>query len=307
MPVMTLSKKAGARLLLIVVLLGLTACATRVAYRFMDWAVVWRVERYVSLDSEQKATFKEAIKEFQEWHRTTQLVLYAEHMHELKQRLAKGSLTADEVHAETDKVQVLLDTSLQRSLPDGAALLASFSDDQVAELLTSLAEKHLEYIEERVNISPQQQIEERIDQLEDFFNPWLGRFTREQQGWVQDWAASLEPYEHLSAQQRKLGEAQLAELLKSRDNLDELEAGLRQLMFHRKDHWHPDLIKATDRNQAHTYALVAKLMNNLNSRQSRRLERKFNSYINDFLKLAGLDELPSKNKTQRPLDTPVTE
>ena len=123
----------------------LSACGTKMAYGYLDWAIQWKIRGLVPLTSEQKQQTKLASVAFHQWHQSTQLLQYADYLESLKALLKKGPITEKFIHAETDKVQLLLDQSLQFALPSIMQLSQSFTDEQVDELLESFKEDREEY------------------------------------------------------------------------------------------------------------------------------------------------------------------
>lgn len=275
-------------------LLTVGCSSNRMAYNFLDWYAMWRVDRLVSLDRDQRAETRAAVKDFHQWHQDTQLILYAGYLQQLQQRLARGPISAEEIHAETDKVQLLLDHSLQRLLPIAAQTLSRLSDAQVQELLGNLTELREEYIEENLDITDDERLKKRYDDFEDRLDSWIGSFNNQQKQWVKEWSRNLKDQEALTAQQYHTWQQQLAELLTQRADADALLQGLQELMFHRKDGWDPEFRSALDHNQQSTLGLGAKILNNLTPRQTRRLNQRFDRYIRDFLRLAGEDSVPDE-------------
>ena len=50
--------------LLVVLLFGLTACSTKFSYHFLDWAIGWELDDYVSLDKNQQKVVDGLIDKF---------------------------------------------------------------------------------------------------------------------------------------------------------------------------------------------------------------------------------------------------
>lgn len=266
--------------------LVIAGCATKVAYNFLDWAISWKVQRLVSLDGEQKDQAKAAIRKFHSWHRKTQLPQYAAYLEGLQERLNKGKLNADDIHAETDKVQLLLDQSLEYVLPDVVMVLSQLDQAHTTELLNSIEEEREEYIDEHVDISRNEQMQKRYDKFKDHFKDWLGKPSSKQKKQIKDWVKSLEPYEALSAKQQKTWQQEIAKLLAQRQDTEVLGKGLRKLMFYRTDNWDEELENVMDRNQARTYALIADLLNTMSDDQRRHLNKKIDDFIEIFNELS---------------------
>jgi hypothetical protein len=288
MPLHTKTSKLLSRTgLMLLVLLTLSACTTKMAYNFLDWAIEWKVQRMVKLQGEQKILTQKAIKDFHHWHRTTQLPQYADYLHHLQKRLNDGPITAQEIHAETDKVQLLADQSVEKVLPDAAEVLAMLSDAQVNELLKSVAEERDEYKEEYVDPSTSKRHKLYYKKFLKHAQDWLGTLSKAQKEQVKTWSEQLEPFETLNLEQQKIWEKDLATLLAQRQDKAALLKGLQNLMFHRTDNWQPELEAILDRNQAMSYQLIADLLNGMSEAQRKHMNKKIEDYVKLFGELAG--------------------
>ncbi len=277
--------------LILLGILLLSACSsTKVAYGFLDWAAMWKVDRLVELDPRQHKRTEKEIRALHEWHRKTQLPRYADYLEDLQQRLRKamatGSVTGEQLHAETDKVQLMLDDVVEQVLPAATDIVSSLSDNQVSELLESIAEEREEYIDEYVKPDLDDRRQKNMDKLKDNLKRFIGRLDSRQEQWIDEWSRKLHPYAELSAQQQLLWQEHLAKYLVLRDNKPLLEQGLRELMLYRTDNWHPKAEKVMDINQTLTYDLLAKILNNLTDEQQKRLHETLRGYIVDFRELA---------------------
>ncbi len=212
--------------------------------------------------------------------------LYADYLQQVQNRLQQGPITAAEIHGETDKIQLLVDQSVNKILPDAAKVLSSLEDRQVKELLASLAEEREEYQEERVAISRKKQIQHRYKEFLKHFRRWAGEPTKNQLEQVRKWSEEIEPFEALNLAQQKVWEDELARLLAQRADAEALLQGMRGLMVHRTDNWQPELEQVMDRNQDRTYALLADLLNGLNEKQKTHLQKQLADYRKIFTELA---------------------
>lgn len=280
-------KTLGRTGLILILLLTLAACTTKVAYNFLDWAIEWKVQRMVKLHGEQKILTQKAIKDFHHWHRTTQLPLYADYLRLLQIRLNDTPITGEEIHAETDKVQVLVDQSVEKVLPDATEVLSTLSDAQVKELLKSVAEERKEYKEEYVDPSEKKRQRIYYKKFIKHAQDWLGTLSKAQKEQVKTWSEQLEPFETLNLEQQKIWEQDLEKILAHRQDKTALLKGLQNLMFHRTDNWQPELEKILDRNQALSYELIANLLNGMSEGQRKHMDKKIEDYVKLFGELSG--------------------
>jgi hypothetical protein len=273
--------------LVLVSTLLLSSCSsTKMGYELLDWAAMWKINRMVDLHSTQRDQAKAEVRAVHEWHRRTQLPRYADYLEAMRQRLKIGSITAEQLHEESDNVQLMLDDVLNKALPPATQIISTLSDKQVAGMLENIAEEREEYVEEYIEPGVEKRQEKNAKDLRDHLKRFLGSLTKEQDAWIDAWSKELLPYAHLSAKQQALWQEHLAKYLALRENQTLLEQGLRELMVYRSDNWHPELKRVVDANQVQTYKLLAKVLNNLTAKQQQHLNKRLDDYIQDFRALA---------------------
>ncbi|VUD61639.1 hypothetical protein TDB9533_02857 [Thalassocella blandensis] len=267
-------------------LVFLTSCSsTKLAYNVLDVVIQWQIGKYVSLNKEQKAQSKQAIDEFHQWHRATQLPRYSAYINAFLGRLQEQPFTGESVHAETDEVQLLLDTSMEKFLPILTNLVMSFDDEQCQEVLETLAEKREEYKKDYVDISSEKQIENRKTDLVDELGFFFGRFSKQQKQLIDDWARQMLPFEAHTVKQYDLWGKLLQDAFATRNNREELTDKLRVIVLYRTDDWDPELEAILDKNQEITYQLIADLINTQSDKQRKKFVRKLEGFEQDFNQL----------------------
>ncbi|WNO09542.1 DUF6279 family lipoprotein [Teredinibacter sp. KSP-S5-2] len=267
-------------------LLLLTSCKTKIAYSFLDFIIHWQIDNYVTLDAKQKEKAKGIVDDFHQWHRATQLPRYANYVEGLKVRLTKEAVTGQSIHWETDQIQDLLDTSAHRLIPEAAAIMTTFSDQQVAEVIAEMAKEREKYAKKHVNVSLDKVYKERIKELEKNTQRLFGSFTKEQKQWVNEWVTQLKPYEELTLKQQETWAQNLKAAFDDRANQEKMENTLLELLFYRTDYWDQELQDRLDYNQVLTYDLMAKILNNLTPKQKHKMDKELDQYVSDFNELA---------------------
>lgn len=295
-----MSIKALTRLLitLLTITVILSSCSTKFAYNFLDWVIQWEISKYTKLTKEQRKYTNPAIDEFHRWHRHTQLPAYADYLEGLQQRLnARTVVTGEQLHEESDTVQLMIDDSLKYFIPIAATTLSSLSDAQTEEFFANLLKERQEYTEKYISSKPQKIHKNRVNKLKDYVTPWTGRLTAEQKQWIDTWSLDLEPYAELALEQQVAWEEKLRNHMAQRQDIAALEKGLHELTFYRTDGWGEEIQKTMDINQEKTFALLAKIYNNLTDKQKKRVAKKFHNYIADFRDLAAKKTKGVKQKS----------
>ena len=264
----------------------LSSCTTKVAYHFLDFGIAWYLGKYVSLDNQQKEYVKTTLDEFHQWHRQTQLPQYANFLQAFQDSL-QHEISGDMLHAETDKAQVLLDQSISYLFPHGVKVISTFSDEQEKEILKNFEKEREKYYKKRIDVDREEVIKARIKELKDFISPYIGRMSKEQKQWTEDWAQSLVPFEELTYAQQELWAQQLQEVLDKRNDEVYLRKHMEQLFASNTDQWPQETQQVYSENQRITYDFMANLINSLNPEQRQKMNRKLSNLIQDLRELAG--------------------
>ncbi|WP_075188225.1 DUF6279 family lipoprotein [Teredinibacter haidensis] len=267
-------------------LLLLNGCATKLAYNFLDFATLWYIESYVNLDRQQKQYAKDYLDTFHDWHRYSQLPRYALYMEGLQLRIATGKMTGQQVHNETDQIQVFLDETLNYLTPMFTHLAGSLSDEQVAELMKSLQKERDQYQKDFVDVKGDKLHKARVDELKSHLSLGLSGFSQSQNQEMYRWSKSLLPFESLTLRQQEIWAEELLAALNKRDEKEQLNKTIRKLLFVHTDHWDEELERRMDKNQKITYDMLATILNSLTQEQRKKMNRKLTGYSTDFRELA---------------------
>ncbi len=279
--------RTGKRVFLILICLTLlNGCTVRIAYAVLDNILGWQLGQYVSLKGEQKALSKKTFKRFHSWHRQTQLPLYIDYLKTLKQGMIGGNISGQYLHAESDKLQELMDLSIAKLAPGLTEIAQSLNEEQIQEIVKALDEEREEYRKDYIEDSDEKVQKRRIRDITRYIGGFFGSFTEDQKQTLKNWEESLTPHEELMLDQQLTWQADFLHAMSLRTNASLLEEKIHSLMLFRTDNWNPELQKVLDVNQDLTFSMLAKLFNSQTPKQKKKLEKKFDQYINDLSILA---------------------
>lgn len=166
--------------MLLVCLLGLSACSTKLSYHFLDWAIGWEQEDYVTLDKSQQKAFDALIEKFVLWHQSKELSHYVVQLTEVESLIKTNTLTpvlwAEHVEIAKRHWFRLFEFALPELLP----IIMSLSDAQVKQILAKLREDEQELVKEFAGKTPTQLQQEADENLQEQFDDWLGSVSAEQ-------------------------------------------------------------------------------------------------------------------------------
>src|SRR5512134_3359827 len=117
--------------------LGLAGCGLGLVYPRLDSVVGFYVEGLVTLDKAQSAALKRTLASNLEWHRQSELERYAAFLRDMAETVQAGASREAWLGASRQTEQYWREIFAQAA-PGYAALAASFSEAQVAELLENL-------------------------------------------------------------------------------------------------------------------------------------------------------------------------
>lgn len=169
-------------LLLVVVAFAPIACTkafSKLAYNsLLPRIIIQRTDKYFDLNTNQEKQLAERIKIHHDWHRATQLKLYAADLAQLKQRFAR-KLTDNDIDWLIERLTVHRNTLFARLIPDLATLLQTLSSQQITHLQKALTEENSDLQKKlRRPLAERQAVEFAtvIRQIED----WTGNLSDDQ-------------------------------------------------------------------------------------------------------------------------------
>ncbi len=195
----------------------LSACSsTRMAYRYADWGVNWWVEDYVTLTSEQEQRLAQDLDNLRQWHCTTELPRYRQWLDELVRDTRSGDLDRARVGYHQQRLFDFLPGLLEQAAPAATNLLASLSDEQVAELARNMARNHREMEEKFLLDSPEARADARAERTIERIENWLGPLNTRQQKIAREWSESRDQQTEIWLEGRRNWQLALLEVLEDR-------------------------------------------------------------------------------------------
>ncbi|MEM7078111.1 MAG: DUF6279 family lipoprotein [Pseudomonadota bacterium] len=262
----------------------LSGCSVKLAYNNLDRLVRWQVGEYVTLEAEQKAYLRRELDAILEWHRRTQLPLYAAYLQGLSKRIGDG-LTQAQIDAIFSRFQDWGEVVQDRSMPMVVHLMASLSDAQVAQLPEGFAQSNAEIAEPEVDGDLREQQARWADEYMDLLTRFTGRLTRTQREYVQRRALGYQPERKLWVAYRERWQGELMRILEQRKEADfgsRVAAHLRA----REEFYGPEYKVVSDANIALSGEIAEHLLANLTEQQVRRFVERLQDLGEDLQELA---------------------
>lgn len=177
------------RLLLAVLLFGLlSSCSTvRLGYSNGDTLLYWWLDGYVDFRSAQKNKVKLDISNLLNWHRSTQLLQYAQVLAQLQTRLA-GNPGPAEVDASMKQIEQMSQATLLKAVPELTDLALSLDEAQLTFLARKFDKNNEEFRKKHMSEAPDKQAKIRFKKVMKEANDWFGSFSREQEDKIRQYA-----------------------------------------------------------------------------------------------------------------------
>ncbi|MEL4279737.1 MULTISPECIES: DUF6279 family lipoprotein [Shewanella] len=271
--------------LLVVLLFGLTACSTKFSYHFLDWAIGWELDDYVSLDKNQQKVVDGLIDKFVLWHQSEELGHYVAQLTEVEQQIQTNTLTpalwAEHVTLAKRHWFRLFEFALPEMLP----IISSLTDEQVKQILAQSRNDEQELIKEFAGKTPEQLQQEADENLIEQFDDWLGSVTDEQKTLIHQYNQQRLSTLDMWLDYRHEWLRQFEVALGQRSDIPLLTERLTLLMT-RPDELKSEKHRAILRQNTEAFGgLLLTINASLSAKQSKHFYKKLNKLIQDLREL----------------------
>ena len=174
---------------LALLLLTLAGCSLTTTFRYADRIILWQLDHYFDLNSDQRHDLTQRLTPLLIRHRHEALPQYESFLCEIRQRIERGLTGSDVdwVYATYDRLRADL---FERVVGDGGVFLASVDASQVRTFETVL-QKNNAKAERLVQNSPSERLNKRAQATLDWLKDWLGPLTQEQREQIHQWSLTL--------------------------------------------------------------------------------------------------------------------
>ena len=272
--------------ILLILISVLAGCSSiKLGYRFLDNAIRWKINDYVTLNTEQSIAVTKSINQFHRWHQTTQLSIYAGFMEKKAVQLQVASLSPSDVSKIYDEAFDIMTVSLDGLVPVIADMLLTLNAEQIPGVIKNLEKESAKDLKEDFAITPAQRLVKRQNKMIKRVVKWTGRLNKTQLKMIAEWAKTL-PVDKAVRVSRQSGFlTTLSKQLKDRSNPDQFK---RNLLTQIKT---PERFSSQAYKQSYakrkqlTLKLMSDLFNSLTPTQKSTLIASVKKYQADFLYL----------------------
>jgi hypothetical protein len=167
----------------------LAGCSLTLAYRYADWIILWELDHYFDLTSEQRHDLGLRLTPLLARHRHEAIPQYEAFLVQIRQRLERGltSRDIDWVYATYDRLRADL---FERFVADGGVFLASVDPSQVRTFEAAL-QKDNDKAARLVQAPAPERLKKRANATIDWLEDWLGSLSKDQEAQIREWSLAL--------------------------------------------------------------------------------------------------------------------
>lgn len=279
---------AGFRLgsLVLAVSLLLQGCsfATRFAYNHLDWLANRELAKYIDLNDAQEQWLEPRFNQFWDWHRDSQLPLYADDLRQLMGAVERG-LTRDDLLVANARIEQHWISATEALRGDAIGLLRQLDDAQVAQLLERVDERNQEFMEERLAVTEQERREQDRERARKWFDKRLGSVSLAQRESIEQWLNKRLDLSDQWQARRQWWRAAFADALARRDQAGASDE-LATLLFDSRSSWSDVLRDQVEVNQELWLELTLAVERQASDKQRQHLREYLGELAEDFEALA---------------------
>jgi hypothetical protein len=259
-----------------------SGCAmVRTAYDNADALVRYNAHDYFDLNEKQNEQLRTRVAQFHDWHRASELPLYAGLLREAAQRAEKGIAREDIAWAAAE-LRARYRVLILKAVNDAAPLLVTLSPRQIAELEKRLAKANEKYARDVLPADEEQRYKVQRKRLLERFRDWGGTLSDGQEARIERFARAHLPTAQMRFENRKRWQREAVELLRRYRTAKELAPRLADIFVQPERHRAPEFVQALAAWESDLTDLVLELDRTLSAEQRARVTHRMRRYAEDF-------------------------
>ena len=269
-------------ILIILCVFALSGCSTTFIYNNLPWLADYWVDDYVDLDKQQSKQLKAEVEKLRRWHRSHALPQYRELLVEIKAALNKP-LDVPQLLEWRETSQLYWQDVVRQANDPILGLAVSLSAQQKQEFVENVSKKISRQFSEFNELTKQEKVEVRVEQMLSSYKNWLGKLSDEQVSLIKEAAlATASTKDHrFEYKQRRLDALRN---VFTQTVLDEFEfrEELTEIIVNTEQYKSDQFIALTAIDKHTHAALQAQILTTLSAKQQRHLIKEFNKWIDDI-------------------------
>lgn len=269
----------------VICIMLISGCSNKLAYNNIDWLIYWYMDDYVELNEKQEAIFDAQLKGWIDWHRSQELPRYIDHLKQLRNDLQSQSLDVQKLIGHYEQASSHWQRLRNEITPALAVIASDLSDEQVIRLFAALESENQERREELAewaNLTDEEKLDERIEDLVDNMEERIGRLTKDQVDIVHRYAPMFKSSSHLWLEYRTDLQQRARRLFITRKTDPSFADKLTDLLHNPEQYRSDDFIEVWEHNRQTHAKLAAEMAATLTTKQRSEAIEQINEFIDDF-------------------------
>ena len=269
---------------IVVLILLLTGCSPKMLYPRLDWIIPWYVDDYITLDRHQTNNVNSRLSFQLDWHCRTQLSQYAEFLRIIQQDVNIGDqpMTVERLRYYNLQLAHYWNSLILRIGPDIVDILASTSDQQIAELFDNLEKNNRDKEKRYVELPPEKIVLNRQYRMQKRLRYWFSSLTESQKQAVAEWSQGLEPIAADWIAHRRLVQKKARLLLDDRTRSVDFAYEFLEFITNTQNLRSINYQQKIDINTDKTLNLLANLSNTLTDQQKTHFLNRLQKLVADL-------------------------
>ena len=261
-------------LLVVVFIIFLTSCSSKLAYNNLDWWVYWYMDDYIELKDEQEEKFDAHLQNWLSWHKKSELTRYKAQLEDIRKQIQNDTLNSSIVYNNLELARSHWERVRDEVSPELAAIAKTLDDEQVVTLFAALEKDNKEEEEERqeaLEKSEAERLKDRIERIQETISERIGDLSKEQKQIVSTYAQQFISTGDAWIKYRRNIQNAARKLFVSRKQNERFEQELVSLMQN-PDNYKSDVYKQSSaHNMTVTATLLAEIFSTLSEKQRQTL------------------------------------
>ena len=261
-------------------LLGGCAMA-RIAYNNAEPLVRYSANDYFDLDEAQNEQFRKRLPQFHDWHRRTELPVYADLLRTAAKRGADG-VSREDLTWAAEELRARYRVVITKAVEDAAPILVTLTPTQIAELERRLARANAKYAREFLPADADRRFRVQAKRLEGRFKDWTGTLSDEQEDRIGRFVKAHMPTTQLRFENRKRWQSEAVGLIRQLRTAAELAPRLADIFLQPADHRLPEYVQARAAWESDLMDLILDVDRILTPEQRAHALQRVQGYAEDF-------------------------
>jgi len=295
MPARAPAWRLAALLLLVALLPG---CAmVRTAYNNAEPMVRYTAHDYFDLNEKQNEQFRTRLLKFHDWHRASELPLYAELFRAGAGRGENG-ITREDVAWAAAEMRARYRVIINRAVDEAAPILVTLSPAQIRELEKRLARANEKFAREFLPEDEDKRFRVQAKRLLGRFKDWTGTLTDEQEARIERFVTAHLRTTQMRLENRKRWQREAVELMRKYRTAKELAPRLADIFVQPERHRLPEFVRAIAAWESDLTDLVLDIDRTLSPEQRAHVLQRVRRYAEDFEALSAQKGVAAAAGTQ---------